>query len=37
MNRRTPTARGFAIAVVMAVLAGIAFAFWMFERIVATG
>lgn len=28
--------RGFAIAVLLAVLAGVAFAFWMFERIVAT-
>lgn len=37
MNRRTAPARGFAIAVVLAVLAGIAFAAWVFERIVATG
>lgn len=37
MSGREPTARGFAIAVVLAVLAGIAFGFWMFERIVATG
>lgn len=37
MNRGGTSARGFAIAVVLAVLAGIAFAFWMFERLVATG
>lgn len=37
MSRGGSSARGFAIAVVLAVLAGIAFAFWLFERIVATG
>ncbi len=37
MSGRSPTSRGFGIAVVAAVLAGIAFAMWVFERIVATG
>jgi hypothetical protein len=37
MSERRWTARGLAIGVVMAVLAGIAFAVWVFERIVATG
>jgi hypothetical protein len=37
MSERAPTSRGFAIVVVLAALAGIAFAFWLFERIVATG
>lgn len=37
MNERRSTARGLAVGVVMAVLAGIAFAVWVFERIVAPG
>lgn len=37
MSDRSPSERGFTIAVLLAVLAGVVFAFWLFERIVATG
>lgn len=37
MSGQAPVGRGFAIAVLIAVLAGIAFGLWLFERVVATG